>query len=366
MIKSSEIINSSQSIKYAKEGFDGNKYIKLQSEKILERILKFNGKLYLEIGGKFMFDAHASRVLPGFKPESKKIIFESFKNQADILFCVNSDDIINNRQITNENINYNKHIKESINDIEKNIGIKPKIVINKIDLNLDLTKIEKFQKEFVTFGYEVFKRYKIEGYPKNVTKILSKDGYGKDEYIKTSKNLILVTGIASNSGKMSTCLGQLYLDNINGVNSGYAKYETFPVWNLDINHPINLAYEAATADIGDYNIYDEKHKENYGIKSVNYNRDVEAFNIIKLFTDKFISKENYIYNYKSPTDMGISNAGFCIIDDKVCSIASLEEIKRRKIWYQEMVNRGEGKELWVRKCENLEKKCNNYIKHFQF
>ncbi|MDD3301992.1 MAG: DUF1846 family protein [Candidatus Gracilibacteria bacterium] len=355
------MINSSETIVFNKQGFDGKKYISLQKEKIFERISKFSGKLYLEIGGKFLFDAHASRVLPGFFPDSKKIIFSDLKKDFDIFFCTNADDINSNRQITNEDIDYIDYTLKILKDIEGNLGIKPKVVINKIDIKNTEVKLDLFRNKILSLGYQVFNRYKIDGYPNDVNRVLSDYGFGKDDYIKTDKKLILVTGMASSSGKMSTCLGQIYLDYLNGIDSGYAKYETFPVWNIDLNHPVNLAYEAATADIGDYNMYDKFHKKSYGIDSVNYNRDIEAFVILKSILDKFILEGNYMSTYKSPTDMGISNAGFCIIDDEICSVASLEEIKRRIIWYKELVDRGEGKINWVEKCKDLEKKCLKYI-----
>lgn len=354
------MINSSETLNHTKLWFEWIKYIVLQKEKILERISKFSWKLYLEIWWKFMYDAHASRVLPWFIPESKKIIFYDLRKDAEILFCTNAEDLIGNRQITNEKIDYKDHIKKWVIDIEKNIEIKPKIIINKVNLEIE-EKVNQFQKEFENLWYEVYKRYKIDWYPFDTKKILSDEGFWNDDYIKTSKKLILVTWIASSSWKMSTCLWQIYLDNLNWVNSWYAKYETFPVWNLDINHPINLAYEAATADIGDYNAYDLLHEKAYNIKSVNYNRDIEAFSIIKSICEKFLDKSNFVNSYKSPTDMGISNVWFCITDDNICSIASFEEIIRRKNWYQDQVNNWIWKINWVKNCETLEKKCKDYL-----
>ncbi len=356
------MINSSQTIKYDKLWFLGQKYIELQKEKILERIKKFKWKLYLEIGWKFMFDAHASRVLPWFIPESKKIIFSDLREKIDILFCVNADDIINNRQITNEKISYLDHTKRFLTDFEKNIEVKPKLIINKINKKNDLNLIDWFKKVFEDLWYEVFKRYKVDWYPENTDMILSKDWFWQDDYIKTNKNLVLVTWIASSSGKMSTCMGQIYLDYLNGIESWYAKYETFPIWNIDLNHPINLAYEAATADIWDYNAYDILYEKKIWEKSVNYNRDIEAFSIIKSIWDKFLSFDNFMRTYNSPTEMWISNAWFCIKDDKVCSIASLEEIKRRKLWYEEMYKRWEWKISWIKKCIKLEEKTVSYMK----
>lgn len=356
------MINSSQTIIYDKQWFDGKKYISLQKEKILERISKFKWKLYLEIWWKFMFDAHASRVLPWFIPESKKIIFYDLREKAEMLFCVNAIDIFNNRQITNEDLDYVEHIKRFLLDFENNLHIKPKLVINRVD-NKNVIKIDEVKKEFEKLWYEVFRRYKIEGYPEKLDNILSNNWFWKDDYVKTKKDLVLVTWIASSSGKMSTCLGQIYLDYINGIESGYAKYETFPIWNIELNHPINLAYEAATADIWDYNAYDDLYEKKTWNKSVNYNRDIEAFSIIKSISSKFLSKDNYMWTYDSPIEMWISNAWFCIIEDKVCSEASLEEIRRRKIWYQEMFNRWDWDNSWVEKCIDLEKNAIKYIKN---
>lgn len=353
------MINSWQTVKYEKVWFDWKKYINLQKDKILERISKFKWKLYLEIGWKFMFDAHASRVLPGFIPESKKIIFYDLRDKIEMLFCVNAIDIYNNRQITNEKIDYLEHIKSYLYDFENNLKIKPKLIINKVN-NENLIKIEEVKKQFEKLWYDVYKRFMIDWYPLNLENILSNTWFWKDDYVKTSKNLILVTWIASSSGKMSTCLWQIYIDHINGIESGYAKYETFPIWNIELNHPVNLAYEAATADIWDYNVYDELYEKKTWVKSVNYNRDIEAFSIIKSISNKFLSKDNYMNKYDSPTEMWISNAGYCIVDNNTCFQASLDEVKRRKIWYQEMVDRWEGNIKWVERCIEIENKILNY------
>jgi len=355
------MINSSETIVFTKQWFDWKKYISLQKEKIFERISKFSWKLYLEIGWKFLYDAHASRVLPWFFPDSKKIIFSDLKKDFDIFFCTNADDINSNRQITNEDIDYIYYTLKILKDIEWNLWIKPKVVINKIDRKNTEGKLDLFKNKIISLWYQVFNRYKIDWYPNDVNKVLSDYWFWKDDYIKTDKKLILVTWMASNSWKMSTCLWQIYLDYLNWIDSWYAKYETFPVWNIDLNHPVNLAYEAATADIWDYNIYDKFHKKSYWIDSVNYNRDIEAFVILKSILDKFILEWNYMSTYKSPTDMWISNAGFCIMDDEICCLSSLEEIKRRIIWYKEMIDRWEWKIDWVDRCLDLEKKCLKYI-----
>jgi len=361
------MLNTTDVISYKKKWYDGAKYIKLQQEKILERIGKFsNGRLYLEIGGKFMYDQHAARVLPWFDPEAKKKIFMGLKDQAEVLFCVNADDIVENRQLSNENITYKEYVTRMIRGIEAALGIRPHIVINKIDMTSMYDVISEFEKEFQRKNYRVRERYKIMWYPHNLKSVLSEDGYGNDDHIPCTKNLILVTGAASNSGKMSTCLGQIYNDHEIGIESGYAKYETFPIRNLPLEHPINLAYEAATADIGDYNMMDTYHKKAYGKDSVNYNRDVEAFEIVTSISSKIVQPGNFMNTYKSPTDMGISTAGFAITDDEICSIASLQEIRRRKIRYQQVVDRKEGEQSRVARCDELEKKCLEYIKEKKY
>lgn len=360
-------MNTNETIQYTSLGFDNDKYIQLQSNAILERIEKFpNGRLYLEIGGKLISDPHASRVLPGFKEDNKVKILKNLNIPFEILFCLNYEDILSNRQLSNHSQEYIKSSYKIIRDIQDIFGIKPKIVINRIKDKynpilldaIDLLKVNEF---------EVHKRYYIEGYPNETERVLSKDGYGKDEYIPVKTPLVIVTGSASNSGKMSTCLGQIYVENsIYNINSGYAKYETFPIWNLDLKHPINLAYEAATADIGDTNVLDTYHMNEYGIKSVNYNRDVDAFRIIKLLTKEFLKETNYVTKYKSPTDMGINTAGECILDDEIVCIASLEEIRRRRDWYQELVDQNVGKNTWVYTCEELERDALKYIKEHEY
>jgi len=354
-------INSTDIINYKKHGFDGEKYIRLQKEKILDRISNFSGgRLYLEVGGKLMYDTHASRVLPGFDPESKKNIFMSLKGHAEVLFCVNASDILSNRQLTNQNIDYKEYVYQLIRNIERNIWIKPHIVINNIDVGNMFDVILDFEKEFQRKQYRVRERYKIQGYPHNTDMILSDDGFGNDDHIPLTKNLVLVTGAASSSGKMSTCLGQIYLDHQIDIKSWYAKYETFPIWNIALEHPINLAYEAATVDIGDYNMMDTYHKKAYGQDAVNYNRDVEAFEIVMSIAKKIVNHKNYMVKYQSPTDMGINCAGMAITNDEVVSLATLAERERRAGWYQQQVDRWEGKQERVEKCGELYSKAKKY------
>lgn len=356
------MINSTDTINYNKHGFDGQKYIDIQKEKILERISKFSWwRLYLEIWWKFIHDPHAARVLPWFNPESKKLIFQELKWQIEILFCVNSTDILNDRQLSNEDISYKDYVFSMLKQIEKSVWTRPHLVINKIDTQNMFDIILNFEREFQREWYKTRERYKINWYPHNIDDILSENWFWDDDHIPLTKNLILVIWAASNSWKMSTCLWQIYLDHQIWIKSWYAKYETFPIRNIELNHPINLAYEAATADIWDFNCIDELHKKAYWINSVNYNRDVEAFDIVMWIAKKVIEKENFMNSYKSPTDMWISCAGFAITDDEIVSIASFQEIQRRMSRYQQMIDRWEWEDSRITKCQEIQKKCTDYI-----
>lgn len=359
-------MNSTDTLPYKVDAFNNAKYVQLQKSKILERIDKFrNGKLYLEIGGKFLHDPHAARVLPGFRPDVKKQIFLELRNISEILFCVNARDIVGNRQLKNNSQKYTDAVKEMIEKIEEEIGAKPKVIITLVD-QLNKDSAEQLKTELASKDYLVYMRYKIDGYPQDTEKVLSEKGYGKDDFVTTTKKLIIVIGAASNSGKMSTCLGQIYQDQQKGIDSGYAKYETFPIWSLPIDHPVNLAYEASTADIGDYNLIDKYHMDAYGKRAVNYNRDVEAFELIKGIGEKFLEPSNFMYSYRSPTDMGINYAGSAIENDEAVCVASLNEIRRRADWYQMMLDRGEGRSDWVEKCRKLERQATKYIEERGF
>ncbi len=351
------MINQSDIVKFSHKGFDGLDYIRMQTEAIEDRLALFEGKVYLEIGGKFLRDPHAARVLPGFLLDTKVRIFRDLIDYAVILFCVNADDIIHNRQMSNEDIDYETYVMSMLETITSELGQSPMVVVNKVSHAASRSRVDSFIENLEWLGYDCYRRYLIQGYPSDVSSILSNQWFGWDDYIETDKNLILVTGAASNSGKMSTCLGQVYLDHQQWLDSGYAKYETFPIWNLPLDHPVNLAYEAATADIGDYNCIDTFYEQAYGEKVVNYNRDVEAFPIITWLIAKIIWSDNHMQYYRSPTDMGINQAGFCITDEVVVQKACLDEIVRRKKWYEQMVARGEGKQSWVEKCDELEKRC---------
>lgn len=332
-----------------KTPFNAEKYFEIQSKAINERLSKFKGKLYLEIGGKFIRDEHASRVLPGFDAGVKVGIVKELGVPFEILFCISSKDIKEGRTWKNGE-SYEQTIRKRLKEIRE-IGFpQPHIVINLYEAE---PKTLDFEKVLNEEGYSLHRRYYIEGYPTNLDRIASDKGFGNDEHVDTTKGLVVVIGAGSQSGKMSTCLGQVYHDTLRQIDAGYAKYETFPIWNLPIDHPVNLAYEAATADIGDFNVYDRFHEEAYHEKAVNYNRDVEAFVIIKDILDRIVSENNYMRAYKSPTDMGISNAGFCIEDDEAVRAASIAEIKRRIREYGEMVRSGRGNREWIVRCREL-------------
>lgn len=348
-------MNQSDTIDYRKTGFDNEKYLSLQTEEILKRIEKVGGRLYLEIGGKFPLDPHGARVLPGFKVDNKVRIIKRLKGKVDIIFCVSAIDIIKNRQLSNTKKSYVQSTLDILNDINEHMGTKPLIAINLINEENHEIAIQ-YANQMKELGYETYNRFQIAGYPNN-SKILSAAGYGLDDYIKVDRELVIVIGAASNSGKMSTCLGQIFLESKMGIQSGYAKYETFPIWNLPLNHPVNLAYEAATADINDYNIIDEYHLKNNGVRAVNYNRDVEAFNIVHEILDPLEG----VITYNSPTEMGISTAGFAITDDEIVSIASLREIERRAKWYKEILGESGYRENWIELCERAKEKALSYI-----
>lgn len=327
------MIQSSDILEYDIPGFDGDRYLQLQTEAIQDRIDKFSWKLYLEIGGKFLYDPHAARVLPGFYPDSKKRIFKKLAKNADVIFCVNAKDIKKNRMLWTNWVWYIELCLDMIAQIETKLWITPYISINRVT-EKNIQNAKDFQKLLQKKNFKSFLRYEIKNYPEDIDEVLSKNWYGKDEYISCKNNLVLVIGAASSSGKMSTCLGQIYQDYNNWIESGYAKYETFPVWNLHLEHPVNLAYEAATADIWDYNVLDIYHAEAYNEESVNYNRDIEAFEIVQQLAENFLPKNNFTRQYKSPTDMWISNAWECIIDENIVIEASTNEINRRIKWYK--------------------------------
>ena len=305
-----------------KIGFDNDKYLKMQSEHIKERIEAFGGKLYLEFGGKIFDDYHASRVLPGFKPDSKMKMLMELKDQAEIIIAINANDIEKNKVRGDIGITYDQDILRLI-DTYTAFGLTVcGVVLTQYSAQASAMAFEEKLKHL---GIQVYRHYLIEGYPANIPLIISEDGFGKNDYIKTTRSLVVVTAPGPGSGKMAVCLSQLYHEHIMGKKSGYAKFETFPIWNLPLRHPVNLAYEAATTDLNDVNMIDPFHLEAYGKTTVNYNRDIEIFPVLNTMFERIYGESPY----KSPTDMGVNMAGNCIIDDDIVCEASKQEIVRR-------------------------------------
>lgn len=303
-------------------GFDNAKYREMQSRQIQERIEQSGGKLYLEFGGKLFDDYHASRVLPGFEPDSKVKMLLELKDQAEIVIVISASDIEKNKVRGDLGITYDVDVLRLI-DSFREIGLTVGSVV--LTQYAAQPAAEAFQKRLESLGVKVFRHYSIPGYPSNIPMIVSDEGFGKNDYVETSRSLIVVTAPGPGSGKMATCLSQLYHEYKRGVPAGYAKFETFPIWNLPLKHPVNLAYEAATADLNDVNMIDPFHLEAHGVTAVNYNRDVEMFPVLNAMLEKIAGESPY----KSPTDMGVNMAGNCIIDDEVCCEAARQEIIRR-------------------------------------
>ncbi|MEG2460314.1 MAG: DUF1846 domain-containing protein [Clostridia bacterium] len=305
-----------------KNGFDNDKYLKIQSEEIKKRIAMFDSKLYLEFGGKLFDDYHASRVLPGFEANSKIKILQELKDDLEVVFCINAKDIEKKKIRADYGITYDKELLRLIENL-KALDIYVSSVV--ITLYKGQTSVKSFRKMLERMNVKTYIHTATKGYPTEIETIVSSEGYGLNEYIETTKKLVVVTAPGPSSGKLATCLSQLYHEYKRGVNAGYAKYETFPVWNLPLTHPVNIAYEAATADIQDINMIDPFHLEAYGVSAVNYNRDIATFPILKNILLKITGKEIY----KSPTDMGVNTLKDCIIDDEVVKEASKQEIIRR-------------------------------------
>ena len=305
-----------------KIGFDNQKYLELQSKNIRERISQFGGKLYLEFGGKLFDDYHASRVLPGFQPDSKVNLLLELKDEAEIVIVISADAIEKNKRRGDLGITYDLETLRLI-DAFRGIGLfVGSVVITQYKAQ---AAADAFKKRLESMGIKAYVHYSIPDYPANIPLIVSEDGFGRNEYVETSRSLVVVTAPGPGSGKMATCLSQLYHENKRGVRAGYAKFETFPVWNLSLKHPVNLAYEAATADLDDVNMIDPFHLEAYGKTTVNYNRDIEIFPVLNAIFEKIQGTSPY----KSPTDMGVNMAGFCITDDEAVCNASKQEIIRR-------------------------------------
>ena len=330
-------------------GFDNEKYLQMQSAHIRDRLAQFGGKLYLEFGGKLYDDYHASRVLPGFQPDSKLRMLLQLKDQVEMVIAINAADIEKNKVRGDLGITYDRDVIRLI-DIFRGLGLYVSSVV--LTRYNEQPQAKAFQSRLESLGLKVYHHYAIEGYPYNISRIVSDEGYGKNDYIETTRELVVITAPGPGSGKLATCLSQLYHEHQRGIQAGYAKFETFPVWNLPLNHPVNLAYEAATTDLNDVNMIDPFHLDAYGVTTVNYNRDVEAFPVLVAMFEKILGH----CPYKSPTDMGVNMVGNCIIDDEACRQASGQEIIRR--YYSALCEQKQGKisDAVVPKLEILMKK----------
>ena len=315
-------------------GFDNQKYLQMQSEHIRQRIAMFGDKLYLEFGGKLFDDYHASRVLPGFEPDSKLKMLLQLKDQAEVVIAISAGSIEANKMRRDSGLTYDLEVIRLIESFEK-IGLMVGSVV--ITQYSGQPAADNFRKKLQNLNIKCYIHYMIEGYPANVERIVSDDGYGRNEYIETTRPLIVVTAPGPGSGKMATCLSQLYHEHKRGIKAGYAKFETFPVWSLPLKHPVNLAYEAATADLGDINMVDSFHLESRGETAVNYNRDIEIFPVVRRICAKIMEPEQL---YVSPTDMGVNRLGFAISDDEAVQYAAKQEIIRRH--FRAMRNYAEG------------------------
>ena len=330
-------------------GFYNEKYLKLQSQRIKERISLFGEKLYLEFGGKLFDDFHASRVLPGFAPDSKIRMLIELREEAEIIIAINTADIEKNKVRGDLGITYDLDVLRLI-DAFRGYGLYVGgVVMTRYRSN---QTADAFKSKLEKLGIKVYKHYDIDGYPHNIPHIVSDEGFGKNEYIETERPVVIVTAPGPGSGKMATCLSQIYHENKRGVKSGYAKFETFPIWNIPLGHPVNLAYEAATADLADVNMIDPFHLEAYGTTAVNYNRDVEVFPVLRAILQEILGE----CPYKSPTDRGVNMAGFCIYDDEAVGYAAKQEIIRR--YYNALCNlrKGVGNEVEIEKIELLMRK----------
>ncbi len=333
-----------------KIGFDNQKYLTMQSEHIRERISQFGDKLYLEFGGKLFDDYHASRVLPGFAPDSKLQMLLQLADQAEIVITINAADIEKNKIRHDLGITYDVDVLRLIQEFRDKGLYVGSVVITRYT---GQATADLFKSKLENLGIRVYRHYPIEGYPNNIARIVSDEGYGKNDYIETTKPLVIITAPGPGSGKMATCLSQLYHENKRGIKAGYAKFETFPIWNIPLKHPVNLAYEAATADLNDVNMIDPFHLEAYGVTTVNYNRDVEIYPVLASMFEGIFG----YCPYKSPTDMGVNMAGNCIIDDEACKEASRQEIIRRYYQALNRLARDEGNRDEVYKIELLMKQA---------
>ena len=318
----------------ARQGFDNDQYLKLQSQHIRERIAQFGGKLYLEFGGKLFDDFHASRVLPGFEPDSKIRMLAQMKDSAEVIIAINAADIEKNKVRGDLGITYDSDVLRLIDAFRSMELYVGSVVVTQYS---GQPAADAFQARLEQLGVRVYRHYPIAGYPHNIAHIVSDEGFGKNQYIETSRPLVVVTAPGPGSGKMATCLSQLYHEHKRGITAGYAKFETFPIWNLPLKHPVNLAYEAATADLDDVNMIDPFHLQAYGETTVNYNRDVEVFPVLAAMFERITG----VCPYKSPTDMGVNMAGKCIYDDEAVQDAARQEITRR--YYDALCGRRQGR-----------------------
>ncbi len=332
-------------------GFDNEKYLKIQSEHIRERINQFGDKLYLEFGGKLFDDFHASRVLPGFAPDSKLQMLLQLSDMAEIVIVISASDIEKNKVRGDLGITYDVDVLRLMEEFEKKGLYVGSVVITQFT---GQQSAEHFKFRLEKAGRKVYYHYVIPGYPANIPLIVSEDGFGKNDYIETTRPLVVITAPGPGSGKMATCLSQLYHENLRGIKAGYAKFETFPIWNIPLKHPVNLAYEAATADLDDVNMIDPFHLEAYGETTVNYNRDIEIYPVLNAIFEGIYGENTY---YKSPTDMGVNMVGNCIVDDEACCEASKMEIIRRYYSALNRTARGENAETEVYKIELLMKQA---------
>ncbi len=333
-----------------KYGFDNEKYLKIQSEHIKERIAQFGNKLYLELGGKLFDDYHASRVLPGFQPDSKLRMLSQLADHAEIVIVISALDIEKNKVRNDLGITYDEDVLRLRNEFQKRGFLVSSVVVTHYN---GQSSADAFRKRLERMGVKTYYHYTIDGYPTNVELIDSEDGFGKNDYVETTRPLVIVTAPGPGSGKMAVCLSQLYNEHKRGIEAGYAKFETFPVWSLPLKHPVNIAYEAATADLNDVNMIDPFHLEAYGKTAINYNRDIEIFPVLNSLFEGIYGENPY----KSPTDMGVNMVGFCINDDEVCCEASKNEIIRRYYTALNGLANGDGNDAEVNKIALLFKQA---------
>lgn len=304
-------------------GFDRDKYIQMQSEHIQQRRAEVGGKLYLEMGGKLFDDNHASRVLPGFTPDNKIAMLDRIKDEVEIVICFNAGDVVRQKIRADLGITYEDDVLRLVDVFRERGFLVENVVVTQLEGHNQ--NVEAFLERLGRLGLKVSRHYMIEGYPNDTSKVVSEDGFGRNDYVETTRDLVVMTAPGPGSGKLATCLSQVYHEHKRGIEAGYAKFETFPIWNLPLSHPVNLAYEAATTDLDDINVIDQYHLEAYGEKVSSYNRDIEVFPLLKSLLKEVTGEEPY----QSPTDMGVNMAGYCISDDAACRHAAEQEIIRR-------------------------------------